>query len=339
MKVLVLHSEVPPDAPPEDRDTLIAAEAIAEALASRGHAAPLAPFTDPDDEEPLRALIGREMPDVVFNMVEGIGGQGRLAYLAPRQLDIIGIPYTGTRAEALILTGDKPATKRLLRDNGLPTPDWSEPPAWEGLTTGRWIVKSADEDASVGLDDGCVVEAGAVAARADSCAERFGGRWFAEAFVDGREFNIAIIEEDGAPRVLPMAEMTFESWPADRPRIVGYTAKWHEGSHQSRNTVRKFGVEAREPALARELKALCKRTWTLFGCRGTARVDFRVDGQGRPLILEVNPNPGIAPDSGLVAAAAKAGLSYGDLIEGVVRESAPFASLRSAFPTLGGGAK
>jgi len=321
MKVLVLHSDVPPDAPAEDQDTLAAARAISEALISRGHDAPLAPFTDPKSDAALRSLIAAQAPDMVFNMVEGIGGQGRLAYLAPQQLDRVGIPYTGTGAEALIVTGDKPAAKRLMRNHGLPTPDWSEPPHWEGLMGGRWIVKAAEEDASLGLDDAAVVDASTVAVRAEACARRYGGRWFAESFVDGREFNIGVIEQDGAPRVLPMAEMTFEHWPADRPRIVGYVAKWDDASIESRQTVRRFGVEEREPGLAHELKTLSERAWILFACRGTARVDFRVDGLGRPLILEVNPNPGIAPDAGLVAAAARAGLTYADLIERIVTEA------------------
>lgn len=210
MKVLVLHSDVPPDAPPEDQDTLIAARAVSEALASHGHEAPLAPYTFDQDIEGLRRLLAAQAPDVVFNLVEGIGGQGRFAYIAPQQLDLIGVPCTGTGAEALILTGDKPATKRLLRDNDLPTPNWCEPPGWAGLGPGLWIVKAADEDASVGLDDEAVVDGLSVTARAEACERRYGGRWFAEAYVDGREFNIAVIEQDGAPRVLPMAEMTFE---------------------------------------------------------------------------------------------------------------------------------
>ena len=106
MKVLVLHSDVPPDAPPEDQDTLIAAEAISVALISRGHDAPLAPYFP--DLEKLRALIAAQAPDVVFNLVEGIEGQGRLAYLAPQMLDALGVAYTGTGAEPLIVTGDKP---------------------------------------------------------------------------------------------------------------------------------------------------------------------------------------------------------------------------------------
>jgi len=317
MKVLVLHSDVPPDAPPEDQDTLIAAEAISGALISRGHDAPLAPFFP--DLEKLRALIEAQTPDVVFNLVEGIEGQGRLAYLAPQMLEALGVLYTGTGAEPLIVTGDKPRTKRMFREAGLPTPNWSQPPEWAGLEADtRYIVKAADEDASVGLDDGAVVVGQAVPARAQACAERFGGQFFAEAYVEGREFNIAVLEEAGRPRVLPMAEMTFEEWPADRPKIVGYIAKWDDKSFESTRTVRRFGVEEREPALARELRSLAERSWLLFKLRGTARVDFRVDENDHPLILEINPNPGIAPDAGFAAAADRAGMSYADLIEKIV---------------------
>ncbi|MGA7674079.1 MAG: hypothetical protein WCA78_03430 [Rhizomicrobium sp.] len=322
MKVLVLHSDVPPDAPPDDLDTLIAADAIAKALASRGHEAPRAAFVE--DLEKLRALIARHAPDVVFNLVEGIEGKGRLAYIAPRMLDEIGVPRSGTGAEALIATGDKPLSKRLFREAGIPTPDWSAPPGWEGLDAhARYIVKAADEDASLGLDDASVVAGSEVRARAEACAARYGGHWFAERYVDGREFNVAVLEEKGGPRVLPMAEMTFEEWPSARPKIVGYVAKWDDASFESTRTVRAFGVEQREPALARALRELSERAWSLFKLRGTARVDFRVDETGQPLVLEVNPNPGIAPDAGFAAAADRAGLSYAELIEKIVLAALP----------------
>ncbi len=322
MRVLVLHSDVPPDAPPEDQDTLIAAGAISKAVVSRGYEAPLAAFVP--DLEKFRALMAKLAPDVVFNLVEGIEGKGRLAYVAPRLFDEIGVPYTGTGAEALIATSDKPLSKRMFREAGLPTPDWSEPPGWQGLDpAARYIVKSADEDASVGLDDSSVVTGRAVPARADACMERFGGPWFAEAYVDGREFNIAVLEEKGGPRVLPMAEMTFEEWPDSRPKIVGYIAKWDDASFESTRTVREFGVEEREPALAQALRHYSECVWSLFKLRGTARVDFRVDRAGQQLILEVNPNPGIAPDAGFAAAAARAGLSYTDLIERIVLAALP----------------
>jgi D-alanine-D-alanine ligase len=310
MKILVLHSDISADAPPEELDTLIAAEAVAKALTARGHAAEQAPFR----QETLPSLLARTAPEIVFNLVEGVNGQGRLAPIAPDMLAAKGARFTGATADAMALTNDKPLTKRKLRDAGLATPDWAVPPAWKDLRDGRWIVKAALEDASLGLDDQCVVESAQVKTRADQCATRFGGDWFAERYVEGREFNIAML--DG--RVLPMAEMRFEQWPEGKPRIVGYDAKWEEDSTGWNGTVRAFGVEKNEPRLAEDLRSACEKVWTLFGLTGFARVDFRVDHEGAPLILEINTNPCISPDAGFAAAAAEAGISYEALIEAIV---------------------
>ena len=109
---------------------------------------------------------------------------------------------------------DKPLTKSRLRDAGIATPDWSEPEAWRGLRDTTYIVKSALEDASFGLDDRCVVHgAAAVKTRAADSYLNHGGRWFAEEFIDGREFNISLLQGPRGVDVLSMAEMVFESWP------------------------------------------------------------------------------------------------------------------------------
>jgi D-alanine-D-alanine ligase len=313
VKVLVLHSAVAPDAPPEELDTLIAAEAVEAALAARGHAASRADYVK--DRAGLEALLRGHAPDIVFNLVEGVDGLGGLAPQAPRALRELGCRFTGVSAEAMDLTNDKPRTKALLRQAGLATPDWCVPPDWAGLDGRPWIVKAALEDASLGLDDGCVVTGRmAAVARAAACAAAHGGDWFAEAFIAGREFNIALLPG----RVLPMAEMRFERWPEGKPRIVGYDAKWREDSAGWNGTVRHFGVEQEEPELAIALKQACEKVWSLFGLTGFARVDFRVDENGLPLILEINANPCITPDAGFAAAAAEAGMNYGDVIEALV---------------------
>jgi D-alanine-D-alanine ligase len=306
MKILVLHSDVAAGAPPEELDTLIAAEAVARALAARGYGVEQAPFR----RETLKDILSRAAPDIVFNLVEGVDGQGRLAPLAPRMLAALGVRFTGVTAEAMATTNDKPLTKTMLRDAGLATPDWAVPPDWRGLDgQGRWIVKASLEDASLGLDDACVVEAAGVPARAAACAARFGGQWFAERYVEGREFNLAILGSRAYWRVLPMAEMRFEQWPDGKPRIVGYDAKWEEESSGWRGTVRAFGVEKSEPMLAAKLQSACDRVWKLFDLCGFVRVDFRVAAGGTPLILEINTNPCISPDAGFAAAAEEAGMS------------------------------
>jgi D-alanine-D-alanine ligase len=309
MKILVLHSDIAADAPPEELDTLIAANAVAEALTSRGHAVDQAPFR----QEMLTDLLNRTRPDMVFNLVEGVDGQGRLAPLAPDMLADLGVRFTGVSAKAMAVTNDKPLTKRMLREAGLATPGWAVPPDWSGLDGGKWIVKATLEDASLGLDDGCVVDGAHVLARAADCAVRFGGAWFAERYVEGREFNIAVL--DG--RVLPMAEMRFEQWPKGKPRIVGYDAKWEEDSSGWRGTVRAFGVERDEPELAAKLKSACEQVWKLFALSGFARVDFRIAEDGTPMILEINTNPCISPDAGFAAAAEEAGMDYATLIDAI----------------------
>ena len=323
MRVLILHSDIAPDAPPDEQDTLVQAAAVEKALAARGHDASRAAFVPHTSQ--LETLIEREDPDVVFNLVETVWGSGLYAPLAPAMLSHAGVPYTGVHSAAMAACGDKILTKRLLRGAKLPTPDWSEPPNWAGLGDGCWIVKSLTEDASLGLDDGAVVEGReAVAARAQASAARYGGQWFAERYIEGREFNVALIERDGVPIVLPIGEMVFEHWAEGRPRIVGYAAKWDEAAPEYRDTTRRFGWHARDPGLLSELETISRECWTLFGLSGYARVDYRVDAAGKPTILEVNPNPCLEPNAGVAAAWAEAGLAYDELIESIVR-----AALRS----------
>src|SRR6266478_4612648 len=318
MRVLVLHSDVPPEAPPDEQDTLLQAAAVAKVLNELGHDAERAVFTP--DAAALEALLNRADPDVVFNLVETVWGLGLHAPLAAAMLSHLGVPFTGAGAAATAACGDKVLTKRLLRGAKLPTPAWSEAPHWRGIGEDRWIVKSVSEDASLGLDDGAVVSGReAVATRAQASAARHGGRWFAERFIDGREFNVALIEQDGAPFVLPIGEMMFDKWVEGRPRIIGYAAKWDENCVEYSDTMRHFHWREREPALNRTLEQLSKDCWTLFGLSGYARVDFRVDAEGQPYILEINPNPCLEPDAGVAAACEQVGLPYASVIEDIIR--------------------
>ena len=317
-RVLILHSDVAPDAPPDELDTLYQVESIEAALLERGHTVTSAAFVR--DEGSLAELIQSHSPDVIFNLVEAVDGSGKLAVGIPGMLDRIGVAYTGADEHALTLTGDKPRAKRALRHAGLPTSDWGEPPDFVGVGSAvPLIVKSALEDCSFGLDDASVVQGiEAARARAAYCARTYGGRWFAESYIEGREFNIAVLQSGNGPHVLPLAEMTFQEWQPGRPRIVGYKAKWDDDSFESTRTVRAFGIEDENPILADRLRSLAAAAWNLFQLTGYARVDFRVDERNEPKILEINPNPCLSPDAGFAAAAARAGISYPELAERIV---------------------
>ena len=302
---------------PDEVDTLVAANAVAGALGSLGYATEIVALAP--DLSQLDALPARR-PLLVFNLVDAVNGDGRLAPFVPARLDALGLPYTGCSASAWLETLSKISTKLKLAHAGLPTPSWSEDGS--GLESeARVIVKPIWEHGSLGLDDASVLR-GADATRAIAMRNlRWKTEHFAESFLDGREFNLSLLDGPSGPIVLPVAEIVFEGFSGRAPKIVGYDAKWTPDSEAYIGTPRRFGLEAEDPAIAAKLKGLALACWHLFALSGYARVDFRLDGEGEPSILEVNMNPCLSPDAGFAAAAGQAGLSYQAMIWQIVKAS------------------
>ncbi|MEI9932582.1 MAG: ATP-grasp domain-containing protein [Rhizomicrobium sp.] len=255
----------------------------------------------------------------MFNVVESVFGAGIYSSLAPAMLDRLNVPYTEPRRRISPATTDKPFGKNVLRVGGGGDAALGRPvQTGMGSILMRYIVKAADEDSSVGIDDASVVRGSEAKARAEHCQKKFGGRWFAEAYVDGREFNIAVMASDNGPFVFPLAEMRFnDEWPDGKPKLVSFAAKWEEDTFDYNGSQRRFGCEDEEPELARQLIETTKKVWHLFSLRGYARVDFRVDKDNKPWVLEINPNCCISTDAGFAAAAGQAGIPYDELINRV----------------------
>ena len=130
-----------------------------------------------------------------------------------------------------------------------------------------------------------------------------------------------MLDGPDGPQILPVGEMDFSTFPADKPRIIGHRAKWHESSFEYNNTPRSFHFQEHDRPLVEELKRLALECWRLFGLRGYVRVDFRVDQAGQPWILEINTNPCLSPEAGYVAALEEAGLDYDDAIQRIVQKA------------------
>jgi D-alanine-D-alanine ligase len=261
-------------------------------------------------------------PALVFNLVESLAGRGCYIHLAPILLEELGLPFTGAAAQATYSTSNKLAAKQLLQLAGIPTPPWLTAPTSEGIDAGAgpWLVKSVWEHASIGLDDASLVTTPArLAHKIATKKTRFGGDWFTERYIEGREFNLALLEGPEGFEVLAPAETLFQDYPADKPRIVNYAAKWDAASFEYHHTPRRFDFPSEDLALIASLKDLALRCAELFQLRGYARVDFRVDREGRPWVLEVNTNPCLSPDAGFAAAAAQAGLPLAAVIERIIQ--------------------
>jgi len=312
-KIALLHDAAAAAGRPDSSDTIVEAQALAEALATRGYDPLMLPVGL--DLAALERSLRELEPQAVFNLVESLEGQGRLLHLPAALLESLGVPFTGCSAHALGTTSNKRVAKRLLRQADIATPA----DLGASADDGPWIVKSVYEHASLGIDDSSVVRGAAAAARVlEARRTEFGGEWFAERFVPGRELNVGIIAAASGPRVLPAAELRFEGFPAGKPAIVGYAAKWDVDSFEYRSTVRSFAVE---PDLAARAQRLALACWELFMLDGYARVDFRVDSSGMLFVLEINANPCLSPDAGFAAALDAAGIELADAVDWLVADA------------------
>ena len=338
MRVAVAYNAVGPICSPDEGDVLIQADAVAQALKELGHRP--VELTCDLNLAAIQSRLLKTQPDIVFNLVESLNGHDRLMHLFPALLDSMGMPYTGSRSEVLHMTSNKTLAKQWMKAADLPTPPWigPYPPDMPSLhpqigtaqanceshAGTRWIVKSLWQHASIGLHEDELILA-ENAARVDTLlpqrASQLGGACFAEAFIDGREFNLALLANGESPQTLPPSEIVFEDYPDNKLRIVGYRAKWDKDSYEYHHTPRRFEFPPQDAALVIQLEQIAKRCWQVFGLGGYARVDFRVDADGQPWVLEINSNPCLSPDAGFAAAVEQSGITFAEAIERILSDA------------------
>ena len=323
-KIALVYGRVDPFAPADEADVLVQVHAVRTALRALGHATIDVPLSL--DLGVAAAVLKTAGPVIAFNLAETIDGKGSLIQLAPTLLESLRIPYTGAPCEAILLTSHKLLGKKTLEAGGIATPPWAPAAAaLDGKVPFRapWIVKSVWEHASIGLEDSAVAYSESDLSREISRrAERESiEHLFVEAYVEGREFNLAFLSGPGEPQSLPPAEILFVGYPEGKPRMVGYRAKWDEASFEYGSTPRRFDFPPEDTKLVERLVAVSRDCWRLFGLKGYARVDFRVDTEGRPWVLEINTNPCISADAGFMAAAGRAGLTLEEVVRRIVADA------------------
>lgn len=301
----------PGEAPTHD-DIRGTVDLVEGALAARGYEVARLPL---EGVSGVAARVAGAAPDVVFNLVEGIESDSQAEAEVARALEGTGIPFTGCPSPAIGLALDKQRAKETLRAWGLPVPAgrvMERPGPAEGLRF-PLIVKCLREDASLGLTDRSVVrDEERLREQVGHVTATYGQPALVEEFLEGREFNIAVAGP--RPTALPISEIDFTTMPPGKPRFVSYEAKWVPESVEYRSTVPVCPAAIDGPAAAR-LRRLALRAFRVCGCRDVARVDIRLDAQGRPFILEVNPNPDLSPDAGLARAARAHGWTWEGLVE------------------------
>ncbi|MBI5562090.1 MAG: ATP-grasp domain-containing protein [Deltaproteobacteria bacterium] len=260
---------------------------------------------------------------MVFNLCEAAFGKSSLEMHIAALLELYGIRFTGSAALTLGLSLNKGLTKDILSRRDIMTPEYSvmnEPPARlkRGLKF-PLIVKPLREDASIGIDAGAVVtNMKELKKRVEFIIAQFHQPAIVEEYIDGREFNIAVIGNGKEARALPPSEIDFVDFPADKPRICCYEAKWVLDSPLYKKTKPVCPANVPE-ALRDELQSVAVKAYEAMGCRDYARVDTRLGEDGNIKVLEVNPNPDISSGAGFARAGAAVGLTYPLLVSEIVR--------------------
>ena len=316
-KIVILHSDISPDASKDELDCLQQAEAIAGALRTLHYEPILFPFEL--NLSHTITMLQSLKPSAVFNIVETLDSRGSLIHFAPALLDTLQIPYTGCGTQAVFQTSNKPLAKTIMHDTGIATPDWIEQNGFSSQQeiSGQYLIKSSWEHASIGLDENSLISdtnKANILKEMKLREEKLGGSCYAEAYIEGREFNVALISDKAGVKVLPIAEMLFKDYAPDKLKIVDYKAKWEEDSFEYNNTIRNFTFDDDDSRLISSLREISLQCWNIFSLRGYARVDFRVDVNGKPWVLEVNTNPCLSPDAGFAAALEQAEIKYHEAI-------------------------
>jgi D-alanine-D-alanine ligase len=341
MRIAVLHNvDYDPASPTpglESRqDVLRVADAVARALKDAGHSTYLLGVGD-DPLEALCSLRGASGPDLVFNLCESLSGDARGEAAMSAALQMVRIPFTGSDALTLGLALHKDKAKALLRQHGIPTPDWwvleegaalriPDPPF-------PLIVKPVREDGSLGISFDSVVNDHCELSNAVRRVWKLSQPALVESYVAGREVMVSFL--GNAPRmVLPLREIEFGPAFAGRPRIVSYVAKWIPSAPECQDSSSVACTLPRDTG--RRVIEVALRTCEALGCRDYGRVDIRLSTDGVPHVIDVNPNCDLHPEAGFARAAAETGLTYQSLVSRIAevafdrtRRDAPDSADRS----------
>lgn len=325
-----------------DLDSEATVQALQEAIRAGGHACT---FLEGDLRlvDSLRAL----KPDICFNICEGHFGDARESQV-PALLEMLRLPYTGSRVLPLALCLDKPMTKRVLMWHDLPTPAFqiferADEPLDDDMVF-PLFVKPSREGTGMGVSAESVVRNEAeLRERLKVTLDRYRQTALVEHFIDGREVTVGLVGNCVGPRarrlpgnfygraiepglrLFPALEINLEPY---QTTDVVYSNRLKTDLADADYTVCPAPLDE---ALAEELQYLTAAAFRVTGCQDVARVDFRLsaDEGWKPYILEINPLPGLSPGiSDLVLEAEAAGVDYVGLVNLILDQALARYGLR-----------
>ncbi|MEW6653457.1 MAG: D-alanine--D-alanine ligase [Bacteroidota bacterium] len=264
-------------------------------------------------------------PDIVFNVAECSYGTSREAQI-PAMLDMLKIPYSGSDPLTLTTCLDKARTKEILSYHGIPTSKFLLIEYLHDIDkfdlSFPVIMKPVAEGSSKGIFDSSLLNNfEELKFRLTELFADYNQPFLLEEFLPGREFTVAILGNEAKSEVLPIIELNLHELPSHLAPIYSYEAKWVVDTKD--NPLNIFSCPANiSQDLASKISDIALRTYKVLRCKDWSRIDIRLDSNGEPNVIEINPLPGVLPDpndnSCYPKAARTAGLSYQEMINKVL---------------------
>ena len=323
LRVLVLMHEdfVPPDnvkSLSESEFHRIKTESdILGALADLGHEAK--PLGVRDAVTPIRRAIEEWKPDIVFNLLDEFQGEAIYDQHVVAYLELLRVPYTGNNPRGLVLARDKALSKKVAMYHRITVPRFFVSRTGRRVRRPKrmdfpLIVKSLVEESSMGISKASIVrDDDALATRVEFMHERVGTDAIVEQFIPGREIYVAVLGNDRLVALPPRELIVDELEPGED--LIATESLKHNIHYQKKHGVRISDARKLPNGVAATLEKASKRIYRMLSLEGYARIDYRLSEDGKLYFLEANPNPELANYEEMASAAAKAGLSYQDLIQ------------------------
>jgi D-alanine-D-alanine ligase len=327
LKILALFDAVAPTALDQDLTAELKTEDwkteanVLEALRSLGHTADhLALF---DNLDLLRQKTAAFEPDLIFNLADQFKNNRAFDQNIVSVLEMQGLPFTGCGSTGLTLCKHKAIAKKILTYHRIHTA------AFTTVARGKRIarparlrfpilIKPLKEEASLGISQSSFVETDEqFRERVQFIHEKYDNDVIAEEYIEGRELYVSLLGEHRL-EVFPIRELVFREVPPDEPKIATYRAKWDEEYRKRWGLENQF-AEGLDPAVVADIQSVCKRIYRLLTLDGYARIDLRLTAKNEVYFIEANPNPILAADEDFAQSAMKAGLSYPQLMERIIR--------------------
>lgn len=268
-------------------------------------------------------------PDIVFNFAEGLTGVNRESHI-PAILEMLQIPYSGSDALTLGICLDKSRAKEILTYHKIPNAKFLVANGMEDIKSNNFdfplIVKPISEGSSKGIFSSSFVKnTKELEDEVTRILFSYNQPALIEEFLPGREFTVAVLGNGEETKILPIIEIRYEDFPKDVIPLYSYEAKWILDTKENEFDV--FECPARlDSQLENKIKETVLRTYNVLRCKDWSRIDVRLDKNGVPNIIEINPLPGIMPDpnenSSFPKAARAAGMSYNQMIQSVLYSAA-----------------